>query len=126
MSVYLDTHVAIWLHDGLVERLSTEAKRRIEENELLISPMVLIEFQYMFDRHRVGVAPLHVYGYLNATFGISLCALPFSVVAQEALSTRWAKDPFDRIITAQAAANSESRLITADHLIRQNYSRACW
>ncbi|MEO8026858.1 MAG: PIN domain-containing protein [Bryobacteraceae bacterium] len=126
MSAYLDTHVAVWLHDGLIERLTMEATRQIEENELLISPMVLLELQYLLDRKRIGVAPLQMYGYLNATFGIGLCTLPFSVVATEALSVGWTSDPFDRVIVAQASANSESRLITADREIRQQYRRACW
>ncbi len=126
MSVYLDTHVAIWLHDGLVEPLTIEAKQQIEDNELLISPMVLLEFQYLLERKRIGIDPLQIYGYLNATFGIALCNLPFSVVAQAALHVGWTRDPFDRVIVAQAAANSESRLITADCEMRQNYARAVW
>ena len=126
MSVYLDTHVCVWLYDGLVDHLTMEAKRRIEDNELLISPMVLLEFQYLVESKRIGIDPLRIYGYLNATFGIALCNLPFSVVANEALSVGWTRDPFDRVIVAQAAANSQSRLITADREIRQHYSRAAW
>ena len=103
-----------------------EATRQIEGNELLISPMVLLEFQYLVESKRIGIDPLRIYGYLNATFGIALCNLPFSVVAQEALSVGWTRDPFDRVIVAQAAANSQSRLITADREIRQHYSRAAW
>ncbi len=126
MSVYLDTHIAIWLHDGLVERLTNEAKRLIEDNELLISPIVLLEFQYLRESNRIGMEPLHIYGYLNATFGIGLCSLPFSLVAQEAISIDWTRDPFDRVIVAQAAASSRSRLITADSEIRKHYPRASW
>lgn len=126
MSAYLDTHVAVWLHDGLVERLSTAAKRAIEENDLLISPMVLLEFQYLRERKRIRVDADTLYAYLNATFGIGLCPFPFAAVAQEALSVDWTADPFDRIIVAQAQANHAAALITADTQIRRHYRRSVW
>ncbi len=37
----------------------------------------------------------------------------------------WTRDPFDRIITAQASLN-EALLITKDGSIRKNYARAVW
>jgi PIN domain nuclease of toxin-antitoxin system len=126
VSAYLDTHVAVWLHDGLVERLSSEAKKQIEENDLLMSPMALLELQYLYDRKRIGVEPEPLYGYLHSTFGVELCGFPFAAVARQALSVNWTADPFDRLIVAQAKVNHESALITADHAIRQNYARAVW
>jgi PIN domain nuclease of toxin-antitoxin system len=126
LSAYLDTHVAVWLHDGLVERISLEARRQIEANDLLVSPMVALELQYLYDRKRLRVNPTGVLSYLNATFGISLCQFPFAAVVLEALSVTWTNDPFDRLIAAQAKANHESMLITADTQIRQNYHRAVW
>ena len=81
---YLDTHAAVWLHDGLVERLSAEAKRRIEASDLLISPMVLLELQYLFDRQRTGVEPMPMYAYLQATFGVGLCSYAFPGIVLEA------------------------------------------
>src|ERR1700685_1179421 len=109
---YLDTHVAVWLHAGLIEKLSTEAKRRIEANDLLISPMVLLEFGYLYERKRIAVEPLPLYTYLHSTFGITLCGFPFAAVATSALQLQWTSDPFDRIIVAQAEANGEATLIT--------------
>jgi PIN domain nuclease of toxin-antitoxin system len=126
VSVYLDTHVAIWLHDGLTSRLSTQAKREIEDNDLLVSPMVLLEFQYLYDRKRIGVLPVSLYSTLSASFGVELCGFPFPAVALEALSLEWTNDPFDRIIVAQARANHDSILLTADAVIRENYPRAVW
>ena len=126
MSAYLDTHVAVWLHDGLVERLSQAARREIEANDLLISPMVLLELQYLRERKRIRVETQELFAYLNATFGVGLCTFPFPAVALEALSVRWTADPFDRIIVAQAAANRAAALITADAQIRRNYEQAVW
>ena len=123
---YLDTHVAVYLHDGLVEKLSNEAKRQIEGNDLLISPMVFLEFEYLFRRKRLSAGAEEIYRNLNADFGVSLCSVPFARVAWEALNTGWTQDPFDRIIVAQAAANQRAPLITRDELIRMNYNQAVW
>ena len=126
MTAYLDTHVALWLHDGLVERLSQEARKQIEANDLALSPMVMLELQYLYDRNRLRARPADILSYLNATFAVSVCQLPFPAVVHEALSVDWTNDPFDRLIVAQAKANNESLLITADTQIRQNYRRAIW
>jgi PIN domain nuclease of toxin-antitoxin system len=118
--------VAVWLHAGLVERLSTTAKREIEDNDLLMSPIVLVEMEYLYRRKRIAVAPVAVFSYLNTTFGIGMCDYPFPAVALAAIDLNWTNDPFDRIIVAQAAANHDSPLITADTEIRRHYKPAVW
>ena len=126
MNAYLDTHVAVWLYDGLVDRLTAAAKQQIEACELLVSPMVLLELQYLYDRKRIRVKPVPLYTYLNATFGINLCGFSFPAIATAALAAGWTRDPFDRIIVAHAQANRETMLITADTLIRKHYPQAIW
>jgi PIN domain nuclease of toxin-antitoxin system len=123
---YMDTHVAVWLYAGIVERLSTAARREIEERDLRISPMVLVEFQYLYERKRIEVEPAAIAAYLQSTFGISICDFPFPAVAHAALKVDWTSDPFDRLIVAQAQANSHSPLVTADSQIRRHYRRAVW
>jgi len=123
---YLDTHVAVFLHDGLLEEFSSEAKRQIEANDLLISPMVLLEFAYLFQRKKIGVDAKAIFTALNTAFGVGLCPFPFASVAHEALDIDWTQDPFDRLIVAQARVNHEAKLITRDRLIRRNYGNAIW
>jgi PIN domain nuclease of toxin-antitoxin system len=71
-------------------------------------------------------APRELFAYLSATFEIGLCTIPFAAVALESLSVTWTADPFDRIIVAQAQANRDSPLISADAQIRRHYERAIW
>lgn len=123
---YLDTHVAVWLYAGLTERLSKEAVRKIEERELLLSPMVVLEFQYLYERNRIAIEAEAVFEYLNSTFEIGLCGFPFAAVARTAAANSWTSDPFDRIIVGQAQANRNALLITADHQIRRHYTGAVW
>jgi PIN domain nuclease of toxin-antitoxin system len=123
---YLDTHAAVFLHDGLLEEFSMEAKRQLEANDLLISPMVLLEFDYLFQRKRIGTGAKALFATLNAGFGVALCNFPFAKIANDAVDIAWTTDPFDRLIVAHARANHAALLITRDRRIRQNYTRAVW
>jgi PIN domain nuclease of toxin-antitoxin system len=123
---YLDTHIAIFLHDGLVEELSSAAKREIENTELLISPMVVLEFEYLHARKKISVDARTLTATLAETFGVAVCSFPFPAIVYESLSLEWASDFFDRLIVGHAAANRSSSLITRDRLIRRHYSNAVW
>ena len=123
---YLDTHAAVFLHDGLIEEFSSEARRQLESNDLLISPTVLLEFDYLFQRRRIGIGAKTLFATINASFGVELCDFPFPRIANEALDIHWTNDPFDRLIVAHARANDSSVLITRDRVIRKNYPAAVW
>lgn len=127
MSVaYLDTHVAVWLHDGLVPKLTQSARVEIERSDLLLSPMSYLEFDYLHRRGRIRYPAAEIFANLSTTFSIKLCEFPFPAIAGMATSFGWTQDPFDRLIVAQARANQNSPLITADEVIRQNYPPAVW
>ena len=119
-------YVAVYLHDGLIEELSDEAKRRIDSSDLLISPIVLLEFKYLFMRKKISVDPKSLLAALATTFGVAVCPFPFGSVVFESLDMDWTADPFDRMIVGQAAANRRSPLITRDRVIRQHYGNAVW
>ena len=123
---YLDTHVAVYLHDGLIDELGSAAKRQIEANDLLISPMVFLEFDYLFRRKRIGVDAMAMFAALNTGFGVAICQFPFAAIAFEAIGIEWTADPFDRLIVANASVNHRAMLITRDRLIRQHYHNAVW
>jgi PIN domain nuclease of toxin-antitoxin system len=123
---YLDTHVAVWLHDGLIQKLTKAAKQEIERSDLLLSPMVYLEFDYLHRRGRIRYSAAEVFANLSTTFGITLCEYPFPAVAGVATGLGWTTNPFDRIIVAQAQANQFAPLISADEVIRQHYRSATW
>ena len=114
---YLDTHVAVYLYYGKTEELSSEAVRHIEEHDLLLSPMALLEFEYLYNKNKISVNSSTLFLELQATFGIGLCALPFGKVAREACTLGWTNDPFDRLIVAEALRLGLP-LITSDSVIR--------
>jgi PIN domain nuclease of toxin-antitoxin system len=123
---YLDTHVILWLFARKGEGLSVRALTLIEsETELIISPMVLLELEYLHEIGRTTLGSRPVFDYLNARIGLKACTRAFSDVIQVASEQTWTRDPFDRIITAQAAIGSNA-LITKDNGIRENYQYAVW
>ena len=123
--MYLDTHVVVWLYEKDEQRISPLARELIESSDLLVSPMVLLEVEYLFDTGRINAKAAEVYDYLHDTIELDVCAKPFAAVARKSIGMKWTRDPFDRLITAQAAVD-DSRLLTKDDTIHTYYPEAVW
>lgn len=124
--IYLDTHVAVYLAAGTPKKFSAEAARLIDKEEALISPLVVLELQYLYEIGRLGWGPQKLLAILEYDFRVKVCELPFEQVVKWALDERWTRDVFDRMIVAQARARGEAPLLTADERIRANYAKAVW
>ena len=123
--MYLDTHVVIWLYQKDEQHISRLGRELIESSDLLVSPMVLLELEYLFETGRTRARAAEVYDYLHHTIQIGVCSKPFAAVARTSIGMKWTRDPFDRLITAQAALD-ESPLLTKDDTIRTHYPEAVW
>ena len=123
--IYLDTHAVVWLFAGQVERFAEPVQDLMGEQPLLVSPMAVLELQYLFETERISEPAQAVLSELGQTIGLSTCDLPFARVVHHALGASWTRDPFDRVIVAQAAAR-EARLVTKDRRIHEHYGRAVW
>ncbi len=124
--IYLDTHVLVWLYSSGRDGVPTAVANILETSEdTRISPMVRLELQYLFEIGRVTHPPVRVLDTLAPVLGLNICKAPFSAVAHEAERQTWTRDPFDRLIVAQAAIY-EASLITKDSIIHANYPLAFW
>jgi PIN domain nuclease of toxin-antitoxin system len=123
---YLDTHVVVWLANGSLERITETARRAIEQQDLLISPMVMLELEYLHERNRILLSARDVFLKLEHEIGLRVCELPFPDVANVALDEKWTRDSFDRMIVAQAKANGLAPLVSADEEIAKHYPRTIW
>ena len=123
--IYLDTHVVAFLYEDAGASLPPLSRSLITENELLLSPMVMIELQFLFEIGRLTVPPAAIIGAMQRAAPLRFCDLPFEDVARAALRESWTRDPFDRIIVAHARLR-EATLITKDRAIRRQYDRALW
>jgi PIN domain nuclease of toxin-antitoxin system len=125
--IFLDTHVVIWLYSyGAEAPLSERARDALKSTaDLRISPVVQLEAEYLFEIGRVTVPASEILAELSGIIGLRLCDAPLTAVAQAAMSQKWTRDPFDRMIAGQAALQN-APLITRDRLILENYPHALW
>lgn len=126
MIVYLDTHVFLWLAAGKVNRLSSVARSLVDKADLLLSPMALLELEYLHESGRTRFPARDLLKKVSHETNLRLCEIPASTIASAALDEKWARDPFDRLIVANAKANGFAWLISADEEISRNYPRTVW
>jgi PIN domain nuclease of toxin-antitoxin system len=123
---YLDTHVVVWLAAGKVSRISPKAKAQLERSELLISPVVLLELEYVHELKRVKLPARDLFQKVAHEVGVRLCDLSFASIVASSLDEKWTRDPFDRLIVANAKASGFAPLVSADEEIRRRYPRTIW
>lgn len=124
--IYLDTHVVAWLYARGASALEAAGREELKQaDEIRCSPMVRLELQYLYEVGRVAEPALPVMDALAAALGLRMCDAPFFAVVREAERQSWTRDPFDRLIVAQAALHG-APLLTKDETIRAAYERAVW
>ncbi len=126
MIAYLDTNTLIWLAQGSLESISPKATRLLKQADLLFSPMVLLELEYLYEIKRSKRSARDIQTKVEHEMGARVCELPFSTVASAALDEKWTRDPFDRLIVANAKANGFAWLISSDEEIARRYPRTVW
>lgn len=123
--VHLDTHVVCWLYEGRSELLSAAARDALERGRLFVSPIVDLELQLLREIGRIRKGPETVLPALAREIGLEFAAADYSKVVTAARDLHWTRDPFDRLIVAQATL-AGARLVTKDALIRRHFRAAIW
>ena len=123
--VHLDTHVLVWAALQKHEHLSKGVIDHINNSVLIISPIVILELRFLIEAGKIEGNHFKIIEKFQALTGLEIAKDPFESVVKESLHLSWTRDPFDRLIVAQAAI-SKSRLLTKDREIRRHYSRAVW
>ena len=124
--IMIDTHIVIWLYSGNVNELSKIAQTNIETHDLLISPIILLELQYLLEIGKILISPKEIYNDLHFRIGLRIDnETLWSNVTYAALELNWTRDPFDRLICAHAKV-LKSKLITRDKVILSNFDKAIW
>lgn len=123
--VHLDTHVVCWLYEGRIDLLSAPAAQALEYGRLMISPVVDLELQLLHEIGRILKGPETILSALAFDIGLDVADTAFPVVAAAARGLRWTRDPFDRLIAAQATVEN-AKLVTKDRLMRTHCAAALW
>lgn len=123
--IHLDTHVVIWLYNDALQRLPARARRRLQAGPPSVSPMVRLELGFLHERGRIIPAPVTVLAELGRVLGLIESCAPWADVITSAEPLTWTRDPFDRLIVANALADGAD-LMTADEQIRAHLPAAVW
>ena len=123
--IYLDTHVVVWLYAGLVDKLGTVARELLVGSDLYVSPIVLLELQYLFEIQKISVDSATIRHDLAHRIGLRICEKSFAAVVAKACESAWTRDPFDRLIVAHAALD-DIILLSKDQSVLQFYAQARW
>ncbi len=123
--IHLDTHLVVWLYAGNVRAIPRAVARRIETDEPVVSPMVGLEIDFLREIGRVTEIGQTMLGDLARRLGLRVATAPFADVVAAATPLTWTRDPFDRIIVAQALVDNAD-LATRDRVIKDHYDRTLW
>lgn len=123
--IFLDTHLVVWLYGGLIEKIPFGVREKIEAEDLYISPMVLLELQFLFEINRIKVPAIEIYDDLHFRINLKTEDASWGYIVKQSLEINYTRDPFDRLIISHAAA-LDSTLLTKDQNILTNYPKAYW
>jgi PIN domain nuclease of toxin-antitoxin system len=123
--ILLDTHVVVWLYADPQRLVPPRVRHRLNTEQLALSPYVRLELQYLYEVGRLRVPAQAVVDELVPKLEMALTDPPSSLVCQVATTLSWTRDPFDRLISAQAVATGVT-LVTKDGTIRGHLPLAWW
>lgn len=122
--IFLDTNAVIYLYTGS-RSLSERAVLLINRHDCRISPLVKLELLYLYDIGRLTKKPDIIAVALSEDIGLEVHDQLLGSIVTAAASLSWTRDPFDRLIVAQAKIN-DSYLVTSDRTILEHYKKAIW
>jgi PIN domain nuclease of toxin-antitoxin system len=122
---FLDTHVVVWTYAGRKSLLSRLARRALEREAVFVSPMVLLEIDFLREIGRVHGSGGNMVKDLETRIGLRISDTAFRDVVSAASAQSWTLDPFDRIIVGDASIHGDA-LVTKDGPILDHYPHALW
>jgi PIN domain nuclease of toxin-antitoxin system len=114
-----------WLYEGVDGRIPAAIRALIESKEPFVSPIVELELTYLYEVGRVTEPAATPLAALRKTIGLQVADYSLAAVAQAAAALAWTRDPFDRLIAAQAIV-ADVPLVTADRTILEHLPQAKW
>ena len=123
-TLYLDTHIVIWLREKALHKLSQKAVDRIENADMImVSAMVILELKYLYEIGRIFEEPQRIISDLADMIDLKVDQNSFNDCVKEALHVTWTRDAFDRLIVANAMS-AAAPLLTKDQKILENFDNA--
>lgn len=91
----------------------------METSELVISPMSVLELQYLHEKGKLEVLPNEIITEVQDLCGATISQSFFDDIIKNANELQFTRDAFDRIILAETISE-RAILISADRVLRSN------
>jgi PIN domain nuclease of toxin-antitoxin system len=123
--IYVDTHVVVWLLEGKIDEFSPATSELLDRSSLAISPAVILELKFLSEVGKITGDINKYIALIDRELNIVIEDQRFAEIVNASLAYSWTRDPFDRLIVAQASLD-DATLVTRDRTIRKNYAKALW
>lgn len=123
--IHLDTHVVVWLYMGEVRLFPATTLDLLDKSEWEVSPMVQLELAYLYEVGKLTVSSEEILSTIIGEWGARFSRCDFADLVREAVRQTWTRDPFDRMLVANAMLE-QKKLVTKDRLIRKHFKNAVW
>lgn len=97
----------------------------LNERQPRVSPLVELELSYLHEIGRARDSAPTMLAALRQSIGLEIADVSLVELTDVATGLTWTRDPFDRLIAAQAVV-ANAPLVTADRNILANLSLATW
>lgn len=125
MKVFLDTHAAVAVAGREPGVFGPAARKALQASERLISGAVILELAYLHEVGKLLEPAREVRADLARTWDVQASADTLRDLADAAVDLDWTRDPFDRLIVANAMLH-DAPLVTRDRQIHEHYPKAVW
>lgn len=118
--IHLDTHVVVWLAAGDLRRIPAALLHRMQDADLVISPVVRLELDLLNERGKITYPASDIIDKVQVEIGLREDSTPLRRIVMAAVAPRktWHNgDPYDRLILATALA-AQAHLATKDQGLR--------
>lgn len=116
-----------WLAAGDTRLVLAGLGERLNAEEIAISPMVELELAYLHEIGRITAGPEPILAELRRSIDLTVDQAPLAMVVGIAATAAYAftRDPFDRLVGAQAAA-AGADLATKDRVLQSSLDFVVW
>jgi PIN domain nuclease of toxin-antitoxin system len=115
----------MWLYDAPLSRIPVAVQRRLDKEQLGLSPISQLELGLLHEVGRIRPSAAAVLDELGARLGHVIADVSSAAVCREAIGLTWTRDPFDRLLAAHATV-SNIPLVTKDETIRRHLQLSWW
>jgi PIN domain nuclease of toxin-antitoxin system len=125
--IHLDTQIVAWLYLRKTRNLGDAAQKLLRRTSApMISPLVIVELEILTELGRISPPSVPaMIATLEEQIGLVQSDASMTAVSEAACRFAWTRDPFDRLIVANAMADG-AKLITADQVILRHFDKAVW